>query len=114
MSSHTTLTAVKSGTEMISGRIIYETTYQLVIFDAVEGGIEIDPVTRNLPFAASQENILLATVSINVGGVRDFTEWNVLEAENEEEHGVGDSQVFHVSVPRYYYDVMTFIVRRIQ
>lgn len=92
----------------------YEIEYQMVLFDAVEGGIEIAPASRELSTAANAENILTATVTVNCGGVGQFKEWNVTEPNLEPVlHSLNGKQEFSVQFPRYFYDVFTFKTRRL-
>ena len=106
-----TLTAIDTSN---LGNGVYETEYQLVLFDAVEGGIEISPAVRKLSNAASPENLLTATVRVNCGRVTEFKEHNILESGNVESKDITDGQIFEVHLPRYYYDIITFKTWRLE
>jgi len=110
-----TVTAISSAD--VAGGDVRETTYQLVLFDAVEGGIEIAPASRELSTASNSSHILTATVTVNAGAVRQFEELNVLEGGTVDHHTEevnSGEEAFVVEFPRYYYEVMIFTTRRLR
>ena len=83
------------------GEGIIETGYQMSLFDAVEGGIEISSEMREIDTAAASENILIATLAVNWGGVSSFEELNILEQKESKLHIIDNEQMFIVDFPRY-------------
>jgi len=110
------LCAVDSTPAQVNGKTLYETEHQLVLFDAVEGGIEIAPASRELSTASNADNIHTATVTVNFGAVVEFTESNVLDGgfpDNHQSEIESGRQVFVVDLPRYYHDIISMKARRL-
>jgi len=108
------VSAIASTEVQDNGKTLHDIEYQLVLFDAAEGGIEIAPASRELSTASNADNILTATVTVNCGAVGEFKEWNVAEPTNDVTTGpLNTKQEFVAQFPRYSYDVITFKTRRL-
>ena len=111
------ITAISSTTYEVEGSVIYETLYNLCLFDAEEGGIEIAPASRELSTASEQDKLITAEITINYGKVveNSFKKYEAYDGEVTktvvEDEG---NQTFTVQFPRYYYEIAEFKTKQIR